>query len=206
MRLRLAATALAAVLATGCSATSTPNPGDTMPGMPGMSGPGASATGLPHLPTPPPPTLNPLPGMPAVTDPHDVDAAAGPGMLSAAVAADKPLVYVPHSGSGDVWVIDPATYQVIAKYPAGKELQHVVPSWDMRTLYATDDRGDHVLPFDPRTGQPGKAIPIVDPYNMYFTPDGRYAISVAERLRKLDWYDPHTWQVHDETATPDCGG
>ncbi|WIX98346.1 beta-propeller fold lactonase family protein [Amycolatopsis mongoliensis] len=202
-RLRLTSVALAAVLAAGCSSGGSPNPGDTMPG---MTGPGTPMTGLPHLPTPPPPALDPLPGMPAVTDPHDVDAAAGAGMLLPAVAADKPLVYVPHSGSGDVWVIDPATYQVIAKYPAGKELQHVVPSWDLRTLYATDDRGDHVLPFDPRTGQPGKAVPVVDPYNMYFTPDGKYAISVAERLRKLVWYDPHTWQVHDETAAPDCGG
>jgi YVTN family beta-propeller protein len=147
-----------------------------------------------------------LAGMPPVGDPHDVYADAGPNRVLDAVKQDKPLVYVPHSGSGDVWVIDPTTFQVVAKYPAGKELQHVVPSYDMRTLYATDDQGDHLLPFDPRTGQPGRSIPVVDPYNMYFTPDGKYAISVAERLRKLVWYDPHTWQQHDETAVPDCAG
>ncbi|MEU4525659.1 beta-propeller fold lactonase family protein [Amycolatopsis sp. NPDC024027] len=200
MRVRLTAVVLGIALAAGCSSGT----GSDMSGMPGMSGgPGMS---VPHLPTPPAPALNPLPGMPGVPDPHDVDAAAGTGMLSPAVAGDKPLVYVPHSGSGDVWVIDPATFRVVAKYPAGKELQHVVPSWDLRTLYATDDRGDHVLPFDPKTGLPGKAFPVVDPYNMYFSPDGRYAISVAERLRKLVWYDPHTWQVHDETPTPECAG
>ena len=163
--------------------------------------------------TPPPTTtttpkslVDGLPGMPPVTDPHNVYADAGAGMVQDALKQDKSLVYVPHSGSGDVWVIDPATFQVIAKYPAGKELQHVVPSYDMRTLYATDDQGDHLLPFDPRTGQPGKPIPVVDPYNMYFTPDGKFAISVAERLRKLVWYDPHTWQKMDETAVPDCAG
>jgi YVTN family beta-propeller protein len=144
--------------------------------------------------------------MPAVTDPHNVYAAAGVGKLSPAVTGDKPLVYVPHSKSGDVWVIDPVTYQVVAKYPVGKELQHVVPSWDLRTLYATDDLGDVMMPFDAHTGAVGKKFPVVDPYNLYFTPDGGYAISVAERLRKLVWYDPKTWQVHDETATPDCGG
>ncbi|MGW4059274.1 YVTN family beta-propeller repeat protein [Amycolatopsis sp. NPDC004747] len=204
MRVRLTAVVLsaflAAVLAAGCSSDA----GSSMPGMPGMSG--GPGTSVPRLPTPPVPAANPLPGMPPVPDPHDVDAAAGAGMLSPAVAGDKPLVYVPHSGSGDVWVIDPATFGVVAKYPAGKELQHVVPSWDLRTLYATDDRGDHVLPFDPKTGLPGKAFPVVDPYNMYFTPDGRYAISVAERLRKLVWYDPHTWQAHDETPVPECAG
>ncbi len=147
-----------------------------------------------------------LPGMPAVTDAHNVYSAAGAGMLTDTVKRDKPLVYVPHSESGDVWVIDPATYQVVAKYPAGKELQHVVPSYDMRTLYATDDIGDHMLPFDPKTGQVGKEIPVVDPYNMYFTPDGKFAVSVAERMKKLVWYDPHTWQQKDETPTPDCAG
>jgi DNA-binding beta-propeller fold protein YncE len=147
-----------------------------------------------------------LPGMPPVTDPHNVYAAAGAGMVADAVKDDKPLVYVPHSKSGDVWVIDPTTFQVVGRYPAGRELQHVVPSYDMRTLYATDDLGDHVLPFDPKTGQPGKPFPVVDPYNMYFTPDGAFAISVAERMRKLVWYDPHTWQIRGETPTPDCAG
>jgi hypothetical protein len=33
-----------------------------------------------------------------------------------------------------VWEIDPATFQVVAKYPAGREIQHVVPSYDMRSL------------------------------------------------------------------------
>ncbi|QKV80346.1 beta-propeller fold lactonase family protein [Amycolatopsis sp. Hca4] len=202
MRVRLTAVVLAGVLAAGCSSGTGPAP-SSMPDMPDTNGTG---TAVPHLPTPPAPSPNPLPGMPPVPDPHDVDAAAGAGLLSPAVVGDKPLVYVPHSGSGDVWVIDPATFRVVAKYPAGKELQHVVPSWDLRTLYATDDRGDHVLPFDPKTGLPGKAFPVVDPYNMYFTPDGRYAISVAERLRKLVWYDPHTWQAHDETPTPECAG
>ncbi|MFC0546986.1 YVTN family beta-propeller repeat protein [Kutzneria chonburiensis] len=160
--------------------------------------------------TPPPTTtkslVDGLSGMPPVTDKHNVYADAGANMVQDALKQDKPLVYVPHSGSGDVWVIDPATFQVVAKYPAGIELQHVVPSYDMRTLYATDDQGDHLLPFDPKTGQPGQKIPVTDPYNMYFTPDGRSAISVAERLRKLVWYDPHTWKQQGETAVPDCAG
>jgi len=43
-----------------------------------------------------------LPGMPALVDPDNVYAAAGAQMLSAAVRADRPLVYVPHTNSGDV--------------------------------------------------------------------------------------------------------
>jgi DNA-binding beta-propeller fold protein YncE len=144
--------------------------------------------------------------VPAVPDQHNIYANAGANMLSPAAKAAKPLVYVPHTRSGDVWVLDPATFAVVGKYPAGKEIQHVVPGYDMNTLYATDDKGDHLLPFDPRTGLPGKPIPVVDPYNMYFTPDGSYAVSVAEARRQLAWYDPHTWAQHDVTPVPGCAG
>ncbi|EUA35688.1 putative yVTN beta-propeller repeat-containing protein [Mycobacterium xenopi 3993] len=122
------------------------------------------------------------------------------------MSADRPLVYVPHNRSGDVWEIDPVTYEVVAKYPVGREIQHVVPAHDMRTLYATDDVGNQMLALDPRTGQPGVNIPILDPYNLYFTPDGRFAISVAERLRSLIWYSPVTWQLLDKTPIPECAG
>jgi YVTN family beta-propeller protein len=147
-----------------------------------------------------------LPGMPAVTDPHDVYAAAGAGMLSDVAKAATPLVYVPHTSSGDVWVIDPATFAVVGKYSLGGELQHVVPAYDLRTLYATDDATNKLTPFDPVTGKPGPNIPVVDPYNLYFTPDGRSAISVAERRRQLVFYDPHTWQVQQVLPTPHCAG
>ncbi|WP_226350894.1 YncE family protein [Pseudonocardia sp. ICBG601] len=147
-----------------------------------------------------------LPGMPPVTDPGNVDAAAGANMLSDAARAAKPLVYVPHTKSGEVRVIDPATFATVGTYRLGGELQHVVPAWDMQTLYATDDTTNKITPFDPRTGLPGRNIPVEDPYNMYFTPDGASAISVAEARRKLVFYDPHTWARQTEIPTPDCAG
>ena len=158
-------------------------------------------------PAPRPVAGTALPDMPPVTDPHNVYAAAGTGMLSEAARAAKPLIYVPHTTSRDVWVIDPSTFVVVARYPVGTgELQHVVPSWDLHTLYATDDKGDRLTPFDPATGTPGNPIPVTDPYNLYFTPDGRSAVSVAEAHRELVFYDPRTWAVQDTLQTPDCAG
>ncbi len=148
----------------------------------------------------------PLPGMPPVTDPHDVYAAAGANMLSAAAKAARPMIYVPHTKTGEVWTIDPATFAVVGRYRLGGELQHVVPSWDMSTLYASNDTGNTLTPFDPRTGLPGKPIPVIDPYNLYFTPDGRSAISVAEARHQLVFYDPHTWVVQQTLTTPECTG
>ncbi|WP_228785973.1 YVTN family beta-propeller repeat protein [Nocardia terpenica] len=151
---------------------------------------------------------NLLPGMPPPLSATDVY--AGARELAPAVADHLPRVYVPNSESNTVTVIDPATFQVIDTFPSqGSEPQHVVPAYDMQTLYATNDLplgSGSLLPIDPRTGRPGEPLPVRDPYNMYFTPDGRYAIVVAEADRSLDLYDPHSWQRVDAIPVPDCAG
>jgi DNA-binding beta-propeller fold protein YncE len=80
-----------------------------------------------------------------------------------------------------------------------------VPAWDLRTLYVTNDTGNSLTAIDPRTGKPGRTIPVEDPYNMYFTPDGRYAIVVAERLHRLDFRDPHSFALRRSLDVP-CRG
>jgi DNA-binding beta-propeller fold protein YncE len=189
---------LAVALLAGCA-----QPGRVGAPLPSAPTVASSAAAVPTSAAPQP---GPLPGMPPVTDRHNIYAAAGADMLSDAARAARPLVYVPHTRSGDVWVIDPATFAVVGRYRLGGELQHVVPSYDMRTLYASDDIGQRLTPFDPVTGTPGRAIPVTDPYNLYFTPDGRSAISVAERLRRLVFYDPATWRVQQVLDVPGCKG
>ncbi len=146
--------------------------------------------------------------MPPPVSPTDVYAAAGPGMLSPTVRGDRPLVYVPDTESNDVYVIDQHTMRVINRFPVGREPQHVVPSYDLKTLYATADAvpGGSLTPIDPKDGKPGRPIAVQDPYNMYFTPDGRYAIVVAEAYRRLDFYNPHTWRREHSLSLPQCGG
>ena len=207
MRARVWGTAAAAaLLMSGCASTSThtATSSSSMAGM-DMSPSSAAATPPPSVAPPVGALAHQLPGMPPVTDARNVYAAAGAGMLSPAAAAAKPLVYVPHN-SGSVWVIDPATFRVVEKFPAGIEVQHVVPSWDMKTLYATDDVGNSITPIDPVTGRPKPRIPVIDPYNMYFTPNGSSAISVAEARRTLVFYDPHTWVRQGELSIPACAG
>jgi YVTN family beta-propeller protein len=198
---------LAALAAVGCVlAACAQSPGTRTTEASGHSHSAAAASTSVAAPASPTPVLDGLPGMPPVTNADNVYADAGAGMLSAAAKAAKPMVYVPHSGSGDVWEIDPTTFQVVDKFPAGREVQHVVPSYDMQTLYATDDIGNTITPIDPKTGAHGARIPIVDPYNMYFWPDGSVAVSVAEARRTLVFYDWHTWQQVGQLPVPDCGG
>jgi YVTN family beta-propeller protein len=135
----------------------------------------------------------------------DVYASTRAGMLSPAVAADPPRVYVPNSESNTVDVIDPATYSVVGHFAVGARPQHVVPSWDLSTLYVNDNVGNDLVPIDPRTGAPGPRIPVDDPYNLYFTPDGKKAIVMAERNSRLDFRDPHTWQLLKSVPIPHAG-
>lgn len=137
--------------------------------------------------------------------PVDIYRADRPNALSDVVKNDLPRVYVPNSLSNTVDVIDPATAQVVDHFAVGSLPQHVVPSWDLKTLYVTNDRGNTLTPIDPATGHPGPTISVEDPYNMYFTVDGKYAIVVAERLARLDFRDPHTFQLV-KSLHVDCVG
>ena len=138
----------------------------------------------------------PLAGMPPVADPANIYADAGPDMFSPAVRGVPYRIYVPDSGGSTVTVIDPATRRVIGTYQSGLNPQHVVPGYDLRTLYVTNNRANSLTPINPRTGRPaGPNIGVDDPYNMYFTPDGRYAIVVAEARQNLDFRDPHTFAL-----------
>ncbi len=155
-------------------------------------------------------SIKPLPGMPPVVDANNLYSEIASNKMSPAVAGQPTRVYVPNRSSNDVSVIDPATMQVVDRFAVGINPQHVVPSWDLKTLWVTNNaegRTDGSLtPIDPVTGKPGTAIPVEDPYNMYFTPDGTSAIVVAEALKRLDFRDPHTMELQSHLSTPSCGG
>ena len=151
-----------------------------------------------------------VPGMPPVVDPANLYSETMADKLSPAVAKALPRVYVPNLKSNDVTVIDPATLKVVDRFPVGVNPQHVVPSWDLTTLWVTNNaehRTDGTLtPIDPVTGKPGPPVAVDDPYNMYFTPDGKSAVVVAEAMKRLDFRDPKTLALQGSVSAPRCGG
>jgi len=161
-------------------------------------------------PTTAAPAVQTVPGMPPVTDPANLYSEAAAGHFSPATAGALARVYVPNVRSNDVYVIDPATYKVIDKFPVGYSPQHVVPSSDLKTLWVANNaegRPDGSLtPIDPKTGKPGKEVAVDDPYNMYFTPDGKEAIVVAEAHARLDFRDAHTMALNSSLNVPGCKG
>lgn len=134
-----------------------------------------------------------------------VYAHAGAGMLSPVARQARSLVYVPETMDDMVTVIDPHTFTIVRRFKVGREPQHVVPSWDLRTLWVNDDLGNDLVAIDPTTGRRGRRVPVADPYNLYFTPDGSHALVMAERLRRIDVLDPHTMRRQRSIPVP-CRG
>jgi YVTN family beta-propeller protein len=137
--------------------------------------------------------------------PLDLYANDHAGMISAVARRAPNRVYVPNSAGDSVDVIDPRTYKVVEHFRVGALPQHITPSHDLKTLYVNDDVGNTLTPIDPVTGRPGRAFPVDDPYNLYFTIDGRYAIVVAERLHRLDFRNAHTFRLVRSLNVP-CAG
>jgi YVTN family beta-propeller protein len=145
------------------------------------------------------------PGVPANRDPNNLYAYDGANMLSPRVVGEPARIYVPNTQSNSVSVIDPATYKVIQTIPVGFQPQHVSPSWDLSVLWIENDQGNSLTPLDPRTGRIGDPVPVEDPYNLYFTPDGSRAVVMAEALHRMDFRDAHTMAMKHSMSVP-CNG
>jgi YVTN family beta-propeller protein len=134
-----------------------------------------------------------------------VYASIGPGKMNPAWAGDPLRVYVPNSLDNTVTEIDPASHRVIRTFPVGADPNHVTPSWDGSVLWVNNTAGSSLTPINPRTGLAGSPVSVADPYNLYFTPDGRHALVIAESLGRIDFRDPHTMLLRSSLTVPAAG-
>jgi YVTN family beta-propeller protein len=137
---------------------------------------------------------------------RDIYAAGRPDNLAPAARHALARVYVPNSESNTVDVIDQKTAKIVDHFAVGRQPQHVTPSWDLKTLWVTNDLGNSLTPINPQTGHHGRPVPVLDPYNMYFTADGARAIVVAEAQQELDFREPHTMRLRHALHVPMCKG
>ena len=162
-------------------------------------------------PNPAPPAATPpVPPPPAEVRPTSIYSEVRSDRLNPATVGALTRVYVPNLRSRTVSVIDPETFKVIDHFNVGPNPQHVVPAWDMKTLWVTgsaEGRGAGSLTaIDPLTGKPEKSIPVPDAYNLYFTPDGKSAMVVVEESKALDYRDAQTMELQGTLKTPECAG
>ena len=187
----------------GCVSAPSQTPPPSSPGAAAPSNIAGTAAPT-QLETPSaPPSLDPTPG-PTTAGPTTIDvyAAVESGTIQRAWADIPERVYVPDEKSGDVLVIDPATFKIIGRFKVGAYPEHITPAWDGQLLYVNDMASGGLTEIDPRTGRPnGTTIRVPNPYNLYFTPDGSRAIVVEDMNHGaptdpngLLFLDPTTWK------------
>jgi YVTN family beta-propeller protein len=214
-----------AVLAAGPAAAQAPGAMPDMPAMhPGAGPPKPAAAASPAAPPPAAVEARPdtaaggaaaaAPAPSATAEapsaPVNIYAAATAAGIAPQAADALPRVYVPNVASGDVYVIDPATMKVVDRFRVARDPQHVIPSWDLKTLWVAGSKPHRgragLTPIDPTTARPGETFPLEDAYNLYFTPDGTSAIVVAEEHRRLEFRDPQSMVMQASLDIPECNG
>ncbi len=141
------------------------------------------------------PTASPIPT-------GGVYAATVSGQIDPSLSGVPARVYVPNETSGDVTVIDPATFAVVGHFKTGAYPEHITPDWDLQRLWVSNMNGGTLTPVDPKTSQPGNniALPIF-PYAVYFTLDGEKAMVVTDYISPdlvkdngITFYNRRTWE------------
>ena len=145
------------------------------------------------------PSSAPSPSGPA---PGGVYAATISGQIDPSLAGIPERVYVPDEVSGDVVVIDPATFKIVNRFKVGRYPEHITPDWDLSKLYVNNMNSGTLTVIDPASGLPTGTIKVPFPYNLYFTVDGSTAIVVDDYLgmstvqsNGLYFYDRRTWKL-----------
>ncbi|MFA1558404.1 hypothetical protein [Actinomadura chokoriensis] len=171
-------------------------PGKPSPDDPvvGLGGPAPYLRARPDAKRPPS-----APGPPAG---GPVYAGTGPGMIAPHARKLPPRIYVANGRLIDV--VDPGAVRVALRFSTGAAASRVVPSWDLRRLWAVDREHDLLVPVRPRGGEPGRPVSVAGLTGLYFTPDGRDALVLAHR--RVDVRDPRTMALRASVPMPCSAG
>lgn len=99
------------------------------------------------------------------------------------------LAFVINSGGASISVIDMATQQEVRRIPALREPHHWALTPDGKSLLIGDTVGNELLFLDPATGAVQRRMPCVDPYQLWFSPDGRFLVVNGLARNQIDVYD-----------------
>lgn len=132
------------------------------------------------------------------------------GELDPRVADVPERVYVPNEESDDVAVIDPATFEVIGRFPVGEMPEHINPDWALEYLWVSNMNGGSLTKVDPMTSQPIEEIDLpIYPYALYYTLDGSKVMVITNYIAQEDvgdngvhFYDPETWELLEYVNVP----
>lgn len=120
----------------------------------------------------------------------------GASLAGRAGAAQKqPLAFVMNSGGASIALIDMTTRKVLRNLPTLREPSHWALLPNRAGLVVCDAGGNALFTFDPESGAPLGHRRFPDPYQIGFSPDGKYFVVNALRLNFVEIYDATTLKL-----------
>ncbi len=113
---------------------------------------------------------------------------------SASFRAGRPVALIANSLSNTLTVADGHTLEPVATLPVGHEPHKFRRSLDGRSVYSCNTTSNELIEIDLATLRRVRRIPILDPYNVMFTTDGRYLYKVAYRYTFVEIHDARTFR------------
>jgi YVTN family beta-propeller protein len=128
-------------------------------------------------------------------------AAAGLLVLAAAAASAKTAIVL-NSDDDSLSVIDGDTYKETSRVHIGRAPHHLMLTPDKRYLIVAMSEGNELVFIDRSTGAIAKRVEVSDPYQIGFSPDGKWFVSNSLRLDRIDIFDAATFELKHRLPAP----
>ena len=110
-------------------------------------------------------------------------------LLSAPLANAADMAFVINSNDASLSLLDLATHREIRRIPLLREPHHMALTPDHSSLVIGDTAGNTLFFLDPHTGALQREATISDPYQIQYSPDGRYLTVAGLARAQVDIYD-----------------
>jgi YVTN family beta-propeller protein len=116
-------------------------------------------------------------------------------MLGAAPAVSASTAVVLNSDDDTLSVVSSDGYHEVSRVHIGRGPHHLIASLDGRTLIVAMSGSNELVLIDRTTGVESQRIEASDPYQIGFSPDGKWFVAASIRLDRIDIYDAKTFQL-----------
>jgi YVTN family beta-propeller protein len=128
-------------------------------------------------------------------------AAASLFVLVVAQASAKTAIVL-NSDDDSLSVIDGDTYRETSRVHIGRAPHHLMLTPDKRYLIIAMSEGNELVFIDRATGAIQKRVEVSDPYQIGFSPDGKWFVSNSLRLDRIDIFDAATFELKHRLPAP----
>jgi YVTN family beta-propeller protein len=109
--------------------------------------------------------------------------------LGASAVARADQVIVLNSEEASYSIVSRGLRGEIARVPLGREPHHLIPTPDGKEILIASTVTNELVALDIKTGERKRVIrDIIDPYQLGFSPDGKWFVTAAYRLDHVDIY------------------